>query len=139
MLTSLSAFSPFLKEVECSNNQIATFPTLNDNLKILLCDNNHLTSLPIIPPNLNRLKYNRNPIYDIIGSDDLSVIREHTRVLQRFRELYYSLKYKIPLRKWLWVQIREPKIIRYYHPSHLEERLESADESIELDQILINW
>ena len=41
-----------LKELNCSNNQLTSLPTLPQNLEILYCFNNQLTSLPTLPQNL---------------------------------------------------------------------------------------
>jgi hypothetical protein len=91
---------------------------LNDNLDLLYCDN--------------------NPIYEIINnSDDKDIINQKLRVLNQFRYLYYSLKFKKQLRDWLWVKIREPKIREKYHYRYLLENL--PDEDADLDEVLDAW
>jgi len=53
-----------------------------------------------------------------------------------FRHLYYCLKFKKQLRKWLWEKVREPKIEKLYNPSYLIENLGDGDN---LDEVLKNW
>jgi hypothetical protein len=50
--------------------------------------------------------------------------------------LYHCLKLKKPLRKWLWELVREPNIIKKYHPSYLIENLNEKDD---LDEFLEKW
>jgi hypothetical protein len=50
--------------------------------------------------------------------------------------LFYSLKYKKQFRDWLWLKVREPNIMKQFHPSRLLENLE--DEDADLDEALNN-
>ena len=72
-----------------------------------------------------------------INSDDKDIMNQKLRVLNQFRYLYYSLKFKKQLRDWLWVKIREPKIREKYHHMYLLENLH--DEDADLDEVLDAW
>lgn len=98
--------------------------------------NNQLTLLPTLPGNLQQLYCNNNPIYEIINNTNLIVVKQKIKILNNCRDLYYCLKLKKQFRKCLWEKIREPKIMKKYHPSYLIERL---DEDTELDMVLNNW
>jgi hypothetical protein len=54
------------------------------------------------------------------------------KILNRFRDLFYALKFKRRFRYWLWVRVRLPRIERANHPALLQEVLAAAgDEPIE--------
>ena len=60
--------------------------------------------------------------------------------MNRFKELYYGLKYKAQFRYLLWVKVREPKIQQHYHPDNLIKRLLSvSDDNDAFDVILNAW
>ena len=63
-ITSLPDLTRFknLKELNCSNNQLTSLPTLPQNLKELYCFNNQLTSLPTLPQNLKELYCSNNQL-----------------------------------------------------------------------------
>jgi len=85
---------------------------------------------------LQTIVYNDNPIYEIINSFVIDIIKRKIRVLNQFRYLYYCLKFKKHFRDLLWVKIREPKIrIKYSHDYLVEHLHEDTD----LDQLLNNW
>ena len=67
------------------------------------------------------------------------VLREDA--LNRFRELFYALKYKQKFRDLLWTKVREPKIRAKYHPDNLVNLLEQhGDLDIdELDTLMEKW
>jgi len=85
---------------------------------------------------LETIGYNKNPIYEIINSDVIEIIKQQMRVLNQFRYLYYCLKFKKQFRDWLWVKIREPKIRLKYSHAYLVEHLH---ENTDLDELLSNW
>jgi len=154
-LTSLPTLPKNLEELYCSNNQLSLLPNLSENLKILCCYNNQLTSLPTLPQNLEELycfnnqltslptlsenleelDYGNNPIYEIVNNNCLIKIKKNIKILNKFRYLYYCLKFKKPLRKWLWEKVREPNIMKIYSPKYLVENL---DEDDDLDTVLKN-
>ena len=123
----------------CSNNQLIKLPTLNKNLRQLFCCNNQLTELPTLNENLQLLTYDYNPIYDIIGSNDLFIINKKLKILHTFCHLYYCLKFKTQFRDLLWKNIREPKIIQNYHPSYLKQLLTDENENVDIDMVLNSW
>jgi hypothetical protein len=58
------------------------------------------------------------------------------QILNKFRYLFFSLKFKKQLRKILYEKIREPKIRIKYHPMHLINNLGENDD---LDDFLEKW
>jgi Leucine-rich repeat (LRR) protein len=135
-LTLLPTLPQNLKTLNCHNNKLTLLPTLPQNLKTLYCHNNKLTLLPTLLENLEILGYSNNPIYKIVNNDTLLQIKQNIQILNNFRYLYYSLKFKKQFRKWLWEKIREVKIKKMYHPNYLVENLKEEDE---LDIVLNNW
>ena len=110
------------------------------NLIELNCSDNKLTSLPNLPQTLITLNCSYNPIYKIVNSpfsfyDTIKIIK-NIKILNNFRHLYYSLKFKKQLRKWLWEKVREPNIKKMYNPTYLIENLKEEDD---LDKVLNNW
>ena len=67
------------------------------------------------------------------------VLRENA--INRFREMFYALKYKQRFRDLLWVKVREPKIRARYHPDNLAKMLEGRDDMglDELDALMDQW
>ena len=120
----------------CYNNQLTYLPSLPKTLKTLTCFNNQLNYLPTLPVNIQELTVYYNPIYEIVNSDTLFQIKNNIRILNNFRHLYYCLKFKKQLRKWLWEKVREPKAIQKYSPLYLIENLRDEDD---LDTILDDW
>jgi hypothetical protein len=90
--------------------------------------------------------YSDNPVYRIVRDINLDKTKKNIVTLYNFRHMFYSLKCKTRLRKWLWEKVREPKIMKYYDPKNLIEKLhETADENADedeptdLDTILNTW
>jgi hypothetical protein len=50
--------------------------------------------------------------------------------------LYYCLKFKKQLRKWLWEKVREQNAKNLYNPNYLIENLGDEDD---LNTFLDNW
>ena len=157
-ITSLPTLPQNLEILYCSNNKLTSLPTLPQNLEILYCYDNELTSLPTLPQNLQFLdcSYNKltllptlpqnlktlycysNPIDEIVDNKNCLIkIKQHIQILNNFRHLYYCLKFKKQLRKWLWEKVREPIVKRIYSPNYLVENLD--DEEDNLDTVLHNW
>jgi Leucine-rich repeat (LRR) protein len=141
-LTTLPALEN-LETLYCSYNQLTTLPPLNEKLQLLHCQFNKLTILPRLNEQLKVWIFYENPIFDIIcsynqltNSDNRDVINEKLRVLNQFRYLYYSQKFKKRFRDWLWVKIREPKIRERYSHDYLVKNLH---EDTDLDDLLENW
>ena len=117
-----------------------TIPKINKKLRRLNCrDNRKLThllelneSLEII--NIQSINIINVEIYDIPNEKYNSI--QKIKIINKFRKLYYSLKFKKQFRKWLWELVREPKIMQKYHPSYLSENL---NEETNLEHFLENW
>ena len=135
-LTSLPHLPKNLEILYCQYNQLTSLPPLNEKLEELCCNTNKLTSLPILNENLDFFRCDSNPISEIIDGDDISITKIQIQILNNFRHFYYSLKFKKQFRHLLWVKIREPKIMKKYHPDYLQENLH---EDAELDAFLENW
>ena len=135
-LTSLPTLPQNLQELYCSYNKLTSLPTLPQNLKTLYCSSNKLNLLSTLPQNLEIFNCVNNPIYEIVQSNTLIKIKQKIQILNNFRHLYYCLKFKKQLRKWLWEKVREPKIKKLYNPIYLIENLGDEDD---LDEVLKNW
>lgn len=165
-LTSLPSLPSALKLLNCSFNPIQNLPPLPLNLSDLSCVYNELTHLPPLPNRLEslvitgnkltclpelpyKLKYlycSGNPLpYWLcdeykIGLDNLD-INNKLKITNRFKELFYTLKFKKQFRTILWEKVREPKIRAKYHPDILMKMLEGRDEMTleQLDEMMENW
>ena len=135
-LTSLPTLPQNIQNLSCSINELTYLPTLPQNLEILICHNNKLTLLPSLPQNLKILDCYDNPIYEIVNNYSLITIKQNIQTFNNFRHLYYCLKFKKQLRKWLWEKVREPIIKKLYNPLYLIENLKEEDD---LDTVLKNW
>jgi len=135
-LTYLPRLNENLKELYCDHNNLTYLPRLNENLKELYCYNNKLTSLPELNNNLEILCCHDNPIFVIIYNYDTNIVKNRLKILNNFRHLYYSLKYKKHFRDWLWIRVREPKIREKYHYKFL---IENLHEDTDLDKLLDDW
>ena len=135
-LTSLPTLPQNLEELYCHNNELTSLPTLPQNLEKLYCFHNQLSSLPTLPESLQILNCYNNPIYEIVNNDGLITIKQNIQTLNNFRHLYYCLKLKDQLRKWLWEKVREQNAKKIYHPTYLIINLGDEDD---LDEVLKNW
>ena len=100
-LTFLPRLNKNLIRLYCYNNKLKTLPKLNEKLDMINCHNNQLTSLPDLNDNLKKVIYDFNPIYKIINypleissSFMILIVNKKIRSLNRFRDMYYSLKFK---------------------------------------------
>jgi Leucine-rich repeat (LRR) protein len=150
-LTSLH-LNEKLHTLHCFNNQL-TYLHLNENLNVLHCSYNKLTSLYLndklhtlncfnnqltylhLNEKLKIIDYKNNPIYKIINEDDVQIVSHKLKILNKFRYLYYSRKFKKKFRDLLWVKIREPKIRKKYSYDYLIANLKDND----LDEFLKKW
>jgi len=138
-LTSLPNLPENLKYLYCSDNKLTYLPTLPENLKEIGCYNNKLTYLPTLPENLEELYFYNNTISEIVNNNNsyiLFQIKKNIQILNNFRHLYYCLKFKKQLRKWLWEKVREPNAKKLYYPNYLVENLKEEDD---LETFLDNW
>jgi len=135
-LTSLPPLNENLIYLDCNTNKLTSLPPLPEKLEELVCYRNKLTSLPPLPEKLEYLCCFNNPISEIINGNNTSEIKKQIQILNNFRHLHYSLKFKKQFRHLLWVKIREPKIMEKYHPDYL---IENLHEETDLDAFLDNW
>ena len=87
-------------------DKIFTSPPLPESLEYVNCGNNQLAWLPRLPESLFYIMFEKNPIHPILTSNSLFQIKQNIETLNHIRSLYYFLKYKQPLRKWLWEKVR---------------------------------
>lgn len=149
-----------LIRLECSENLISFLPILSDSLELLLCEYNQLSYLPDLPISLKVIRFNYNPIYEVLHDlkfifiDNytssalyINIIRQNIKKINNFRFTYYLLKFKRGFWDLLWIKVREPKIREYYSPENLIIKLkeiniydENKDENMEImDNLLNNW
>ena len=165
-LTSLPKFNDKLELINCSSNLLTSLPDLPDKLRILICFSNELTSLPQLIDKIQILHYLDNPIYDIMNNDnndnndnvvgDLIMnntihnvtnniskdILKKIHILYKFKNLYYSLKFKKQFRDLLWVKVREPKIREKYSPENLKlliSNMQDHEDGEKFDRLLQEW
>ena len=131
-LIKLPPLNNNLLQIYCCRNELTEFPPLNNNLKVLDCSVNPLTELPVLNNKLVRLNCSNIKIYNIeFDRNNTKIIQ----ILRNFRNTYYLLKFKKHFKRWLWEKVREPKIMAKFHPSHLDELLETDD----LEVFLEDW
>lgn len=127
-LTILPPF-PNLLFLECSGNNL-TFISHYPKLLVLKCYENQITVISLLPRLLQlSLGCRDNPIYNIIGNN-VGLLN----IWNKFRHVYYSIKYKNKFMNWLWDKVRRPKIEQMYHPDNLLKLIdgnENWEEEIE--------
>ena len=159
-LTSLPELHNSLEILCCESNQLLSLPELPENLYHLECGHNKLTYLPELN-NITYIAIIGNPIYDYICSLEMiendydsdgeiipqyyndefyiNTIKQNLKILNKFRFLYYSLKFKNKFRDWLWKKVREPKIQKQFHPSRLLQLLKYHDINDIDEETFTNW
>jgi hypothetical protein len=138
-LIALPSLPPCLTELYCEYNQLTDLPNLPFLLTCFECQNNQLTDLPLLAHNLEILNCRNNLLIYLFDSDiySLEEIIAHSRLIYRFRYIYYSMKFKSKFRDWLYKKVREPQAQKRFHPSYLLEHL--ATEDANLEEVLANW
>ena len=143
-LTSLPELNENLEQLFCYSNRLTYLPKLNKNIYILYCFDNRLTSLPELNDKLLHFRCYNNPINEIIYLEmttmqTINEKRQQIKTFNQFKHLFYSLKFKRQFRDWLWLKVREPKIMFKFHPSCLLEIIENLeDKDVDFDKILNN-
>jgi Leucine-rich repeat (LRR) protein len=131
-LTKLPSLNNNLQQIYCYHNELSKIPPLNNNLVVLECSLNQLTELPVLNNKLVKLYCYNIKIYNIeFDRNNTKIIQ----ILRNFRNTYYLLKFKKHFKRWLWEKVREPKIMAKFHPSYLDELLETDD----LEVFLEDW
>jgi hypothetical protein len=144
-LRILSKLPKKLERLSCNNNNLHILPNLKKlkNLRIVKCDNNNLYFLPSFNEKIVLFSFKNNLISEIFGFEytDLfhnnkNILNKKVNILNNFRYLFYSLKFKNKFRYWLWEKVKKPKIENNFHPLHLEDYF---DEDKDLHTFLENW
>jgi len=138
-ITKLPNLNKELNFLGCSSTPIEYLPKLNDNLEYIYCESTYLSIIPILNEKIKIFEFMFTPISDIIfnivlnidyetyydeygncqPNTSIDITKEKIQRINKFRHLYYSLKYREKFRDWLWKKIREPKIKKHYHPNNL--------------------
>ena len=143
-LTCLPELNSSLKNLYCYNNQLTCLPELNSSLTLLTCDYNQLTCLPELNSSLQYLSCYNNQLpfklnhYAPLTNEKRNELNQYIKCLERFKELYHSLKFKRQFRDCLWIKVRLPRIQNQFHPDNLEEMLYNINEE-DLDETLNKW
>jgi Leucine-rich repeat (LRR) protein len=143
-LTCLPYLNSSLIILNCNYNKLTSLPDLNSSLMILNCHDNQLTSLPKLNSSLEELycSYNQLPFKlnccGFLQNEKRNKLNQYIKCLERFKELYHTLKFKRQFRDWLWIKVRLLKIQNQFHPDKLEEMLTGANEE-DLDEKLNKW
>lgn len=145
ILSYLPKLSESLICLMCNNNELTNLPKLPTTLDELYCSNNQLTSLPELPEFLDVLVchsnpiYLSNPIFDILASlyvdGEIITIHNAINALNRFKYLYYCLKFKLKFIQWS-LRTKEAKIMEQNHPDKIIKLLESGKDVLELEKYL---
>jgi len=81
---------------------------------------------------LNKIEYFHNPVCDVISNGLTIVILNNKRkILDKFRFMYFILKYKNKFNKWYW-KSQENKIKNLYSPDNLKLLLGDDDDDLEI-------
>ena len=134
-LTELPPLNNELKILDCSHNRLTELPQLNNNLTHLFCYDNQLTWLPPLNNNLTHLSCSDNYFYN----ENIKKYKNDYRnkiiikTLRNFRFIFYCLKLKNKFKRWLWEKVREPKIMKKFHPDHLNDLKDTDDLEVFLD------
>ena len=150
-ITRLPNLPANLEHLYCWRNQLLSLPRLPQSLRSIHCDYNRLYYLPPIPDSLI-FQFHDNPIHYflfierriivnnmIILTDRFSKFKTEIEILNKFRYLFYSLKFKQKFRHWLWVRVREPKIREKYSPNNLLKLLDGCEDDELFHKLLDNW
>jgi Leucine-rich repeat (LRR) protein len=143
LLSELPRLPETLIHLNCSHTSLRRLPELPQRLEYLKCSftNVRITSVPVLP----RLRWfvcETNSIislpkeindtkYDIYNTPTFIRIELNIKkqIINRFRHLYYSLKYKEKFRGILWEKVRLPKIEKKYSPENIAELLKDVDDN----------
>lgn len=145
-LTKIPELNSSLRKLYCCHNRLTELPLLNDCLEVLYAEDNLLTRLPKLNNSLHCLNIFHNPILELpelncclevlfcksdqlpfeincatcddgfLNSIKINEINRKIKCLKQFKEQYWALKFKTPLRDWLWLKVRLPRILQHYHP-----------------------
>ena len=146
-LTLLPSLNSSLTYLDCSDNKLTKLPQINSNLKRLDCEHNLLTELPYLN-NITVLNCSDNPMPHLpalntkltyINCDLLccsTIFSNKIAILMKFRFTFYCFKLKNKFKRWLWEKVREPKIMKKFHPDHLNELKDTDNLEVFLDNCI---
>lgn len=140
-LTHLPQLPSNLQQLMCSRCNLSRIPRMPNTMIFLHIWKNPVAMMENIPLSLvgNSKTMQTTPIFQLLTPIELQgthtlpslelfeVWRQNLRKLNRFRELYYTLKYKARFWDWLWIKVRLPRIERAHHPDRLRARLAEAE------------
>ena len=138
-LNSLPEINNRLHALFCENNQISELPYLN-NLRSIYCRNNKINNFPE-SRDLFKLFCDNNPIWETFSKHVYhNNMSYEARTLNKFRHLFYSLKFKGKFRRWFWIQ-KEKIAMEKYSPDNLEALLINVedDSEEEFQEVLDTW
>jgi Leucine-rich repeat (LRR) protein len=154
--------------MKCRYNKIKIIPRLNEKIAYVDIGNNEITNLPNIPKNMYEISIENNPIVELLGDLNLvfttgrggriigrtigeqiyickrwcTDINKIINTINKFREVYYTLKFINKFRKFYYLKVVEPKMKKHYSPENLEKLLDTMkDENNveEFDNLLACW
>lgn len=142
LLSELPRLPETLIHLNCSHTSLTDLPELPQSLEYINCSftNIRITSLPVLPrlrwfvcetnSIISLPKEINDIIYDIYNTPTFIRIELNIKkqIINRFRHLYYSLKFKNEFRGILWEKVRLPKIKEKYSPENIAELLQSVAE-----------
>ena len=130
-------FHSNLKTLYCSHNLLTCLPDLK-KVERLVCDGNNMLCLPSITSNIHELYCDEISNYNVFNNFNFIINCEIIKTLLNFRFTYYCLKLKNKFKKWLWEKVREPKIMKKFHPDHLNELKENDDLEVFIEKWIEN-
>lgn len=159
-LRSLPELPSTLEELYVPLNNIESLPPLPPNLRILHVNCNYLTELPDIRQ-LETLSCAGNSLSWLPEIGDLSVLHSYandnmpevfhhdgdiypdtisrmnsaSRVLDKFRDVFWAMKFKKRFRDWLWIRVRQPAMLEKYRPSNFAERF-VGKEGMDFEEVI---
>jgi hypothetical protein len=69
-------------------------------------------------------------------NENIDIINQKVKVLNRFRHMFYSLKFKSKFLSLLWEKIRLQKIKNKFHPDNLRKQLENED--VDINEVIVH-
>ena len=132
-------YIPSLLQLICENNQLndSYFVSSLLNLIRLKCSKNKFNEFLYIPNKIRFLEcFDNNLIYKELK---IECINNTNKILNNFKYLFYSIKFKKAFRKWLYEKVRLPKIEEAFSPINIMKALELVDinDIDEIDKIII--
>jgi Leucine-rich repeat (LRR) protein len=134
-----SNFPENLYTLNCRSNSLTELPPLK-NIHDLDCVNNKLYYLPDVS-GVIRFQWYYNPLYPYLYKMITTNFKKNINLLFRLRTLFYSIKCKKRLMKYLWERVRRRRAEALYHPDNLIVLLNNVDDESEeqFHNVLSAW